>query len=249
MPAVSKHALIFRNRVLSFDQDLELIDIICRAQRKDDFLNDQEKLFKYLEDSKHLSLKTRSITLTSKKIVVNHLRKTVYSAYIKDLFEELTTYIKSLLYEAAAISKDESRARRLLGDQKITFSAAEILQYETLNDLIGKISENIIQSLENERSTKELILKVCKKIGLNVDDNIINNALPFLELRHKLVHMDGQVDTQFKKKYKMFKYDKNSYVVLNSQIAKNAKINISKLVEAIDIAAIGKGILKPNTPP
>lgn len=37
MAAISKYALTFQNRLISFEQDIELVDIICSAQDKRDF--------------------------------------------------------------------------------------------------------------------------------------------------------------------------------------------------------------------
>lgn len=247
MSSVSKHALIFQNRLLSFEQDIELADIICTAQKAGTFLPDKSLLFGHLDPSKHQSLNTRKPTARSREIVVKHLRATVFSAYIKDIYEELTLYLKSLIYEAALLAKDVSSAKRLLGEHKITFLASDILQFNTLNELTQKIAEDIIQALENERSTKELIKKTCKKISVTIENQVVEEALPYLELRHKLVHTDGKVDEAFQEQYAMFTYDKDGYVVLTYETIVDAKEKISKLVLALDRVAIAKGILMPNT--
>ena len=247
MSTVSKYALVFQNRLLSFDQDIELIDIICRAQKADDFLKDDNLLFSYLDDKKHPALNTRKANTTSRGIVINHLKATVYSSYIKDIYEELTAYIKSFLYEAALKAKDPCTAKRLLGDQKITINAADALTYNTLDDLIMMIAESIIQGLEHERSTKELVRKICSKTSITIDDKKLEEALPFLELRHKLVHTDGKVDSEFKNKFPQFTYDKDDYITLNHKTILAAKSKITSLVLAIDKEAIKIGLLLPNT--
>lgn len=248
MPSVSKCALIFKNRVLEFQQDIEIVDILCSAQRSEDLLNDENNLFKYLNPNKHKSLLRRSANNTSKKIVINHLRSTVFSAYIKDIFEELSCYLKNLLYEAALLSSDKGNAKRLIGDHKITFSGAEILQFSTIDDLIAEVADDIIQILENERSTKNLIKKICNKIDLSIDETLIDEALPYLELRHKFVHTNGKVDDEFKNKFPMFSYSDSNFVKLNYQILGKARTKITLLITSIDKAAIDKGILQPNTP-
>lgn len=248
MPSVSKYALRFQNRVNALDEDIELVDIICTARKENNFLPENGKLFKFIDPEKHPLLGARKVTGKSKTIVVNHLRATVYAAYIKDIFEELTAYLKSLLYEAALLSKEKTKAQRLLGEHKVNFSAADILQYQSLDDLVMKIAEDIIQALENERSTKALITKLCKNIDLSVDESKINDALPYLELRHKLVHTDGKADSNFKADYPIFTYDSQNYITLNYSVISNAKEKITKLVLEIDEIAISKGILTRNTP-
>lgn len=176
------------------------------------------------------------------------LWETAVSAYIKDIFEELTAYLKSLLYEAALLSKERSKAQRLLGEHRVNFSAADILLYQSMDDLVMKIAEDIIQALESERSTKTLITKICNKIDLSVNKSKIEEALPYLELRHKLVHTDGKADDDFISSYPMFTYDEKKYITLNYSVILNAKEKITGLVLEMDEAAIQKGILSRNTP-
>lgn len=240
MPSVSKYALRFQNRVNAFEEDIEMVDILCIAKNNNELLPEKGKLFQFVDVEKHPLLGTRKATETSRTIVVNHLRGTVYAAYIKDIFEELTAYLKSLLYEAALLSKEKTQAQRLLGEHKVNFSAADILQYQSLDELVLKIAEEIIQALENERSTKALVSKICRKINLPVNESTINDALPYLELRHKLVHTDGQVDSSFIEPYPMFTYDAKGYVILNYAIILAAKEKITRLVLEIDNAAIKK---------
>lgn len=243
---ISKEALVFQNRIRSFKEDLELIDIICTANRKNDFLVTDDALFRYL-CTKHTELKKRKTCKKSREIVIQHLRKTVYSSYIKDLYEELTTYLKSIIYQAALISKDRGTAHRLLGEHKIQVAAHDILQFSSLDDLVLKIAGDIIQRLEAERSTAELIKKVCNKLGLNPSSDVIEKALPFLEIRHILVHADGKINKEFSAKYPMFKKDSKGRINLNYELIMEATEKVTSLVNEIDKEVLGKAILKPNT--
>lgn len=144
-------------------------------------------------------------------------------------------------------SKDKESACRLLGDQKISLNAKDILQYHDINDLAKSIAEQIVQDLEKERSTKSLIIKICKKTGISVEQQIIDEAIPYLEIRHKFVHTDGIVDEQFKIDYPMFSYDKDNYITLNRNVLTQMKNKVNKLVVAIDTSAISQGILSSNT--
>lgn len=197
---------------------------------------------------KHEKLNNRRPLKKSREIVVKHLRKTVYSSYIKDLYEELTAYLKSIIYKSAVISKDRESAYRLLGEHSIQFTARDILQFNNLRDIIKIIAEDIVRKLENERSTMSLIRKICKKIGLEVPDEVVNSALPYLEMRHILVHADGKIDKEFKKKYPMFKSDSKNRINLNYDIIIEATESVTQLVLEIDKQAVNRGILKLNTP-
>ena len=247
MPTISKYALIFKNRLQSFEEDLEIVDIFCKAINQGDLLPDPDNLFKYMNPSIHKCIALRSNNQTSKKIVINHLRRTIYVSYVKDVYEELSLYLKSFVTQAALKSKDKESACRLLGDQKISLNAKDILQYHDINDLAKSIAEQIVQDLEKERSTKSLIIKICKKTGISVEQQIIDEAIPYLEIRHKFVHTDGIVDKQFKIDYPMFSYDKDNYITLNRNVLTQMKNKVNKLVVAIDTSAISQGILSSNT--
>ncbi|SHJ04753.1 hypothetical protein SAMN02745671_02515 [Anaerovibrio lipolyticus DSM 3074] len=244
---ISKEALIFQNRIISFKEDLELIDVICNANKNGDFLVTKDALFRYVAP-RHTELQKRRPVKNSREIVIKHLRKTVYSSYIKDLYEELTAYLKSIIYQGALISKESGAAHRLLGEHKIQVAAHDILQFSTLKELIMKIAEDIIQKLEAERSTAELIKKVCNKLGLKLPGDVIENALPFLEIRHILVHADGKVNKDFNEKYPDFKKDSKGRINLNYDLIMEATEKVTRLVNEIDKEALGKNILKPNTP-
>ena len=244
---ISKEALIFQNRIKSFDEDLELIDILLIAFKRNDLLKENRVLFKYLDDKKHLNLINRRATDQSRRIVLYHLRKTVYSSYIKDLYEELSGYLKALLSKAAKMAKDKNNARRLLGEHSIKINAFDILQYDSIDSLASFIAESIIQALENERSTKELIKKVCNKIDLQINEKLIENAMPYLDLRHKLVHSNGVIDEAFIQKYPSIKRDKDNNVVLNHALVKSARKAVSDLVFEIDNKSVEKGLLSENS--
>ena len=247
MPTISKYALIFKNRLQSFEEDLEMIDILCKAQTQNDLLSDTDNLFKYMNPSVHKAIALRSNTQKSKEIVVKHLRRTIYVSYVKDVYEELSLYLKSFVAEAAIKAKEKETACRLLGDQKISLNAKDILQYQDINEIERFIAEQIVQDLEKECSTKSLITKIINKTGISIDQQIVDEVLPYLEMRHKFVHANGLVDEQFKSEYPMLSFDTDNYIILNKTVLSQLESKTTKLVNAIDLEAIRKGILTPNT--
>ena len=94
--------------------------------------------------------------------------------------------------------------------------------------------EQIFQQLENERSTITLISKIKNKLGLNIPQDSIDAALPYLEVRHVFVHSDGKPCEEFKRKYPEIKLDQSQRILLNSSFAKDAYEKIKKLILEID---------------
>ncbi|HMM32075.1 MAG TPA: hypothetical protein PKB13_09895 [Clostridia bacterium] len=214
-------------------------------KKNNDLLHEESCLFKYYKPKKHQILQKRSSNDNSRKIVVQHLRKTIYVAFIKELYEELTLYLKALIYEAAIACTDSTTACRLIGDNTFTMKASEIIQYSSMEQLIEKVAANIVQSLENERSTKELLKKIGTKLDIKIDDSILEAVVPYLELRHKLVHTDGKIDSDFMARFQGFKYT-DGYVSLGYETIDHAREKVGELVASIDGAALAKGILRPN---
>ncbi|MEA1960481.1 MAG: hypothetical protein U9N81_04195 [Bacillota bacterium] len=241
----SKHAVTFLNRITQFDADLELVDVIVSAIDNEELVDDNNGLlFKYVNKDKHPVLSKRKNIEDNRKLAINHLKQTVYASYVKDVYEEFTAFLQGLIYEAFTNSK--VNPERIVGEHKVSMSTVDILKYTENNTLIEKVIESIFQSLENERSTLILINKTCKKLDLNINDNIKEQAIYYLEMRHILVHTDGKADNEFIRKHPNLRYTKKNYIVLNYATISTMRSNIKKLVSALDQSALEKGIVRPH---
>lgn len=93
--------------------------------------------------------------------MVDHLETTIYTTYIKDLYEEFSIYLKGIFKEV--YSNVNVTPERMCGEHKVNLTSVEILQHMQMGDLVEVIIDNLFQSLENERSTIALITKFHKK--------------------------------------------------------------------------------------
>lgn len=239
----SKGYITYLNRISQFNADLELIDVLEKAIINNE-LSEEHLLFKYTDENRHPVLSRRKITAHNRKMAVNHLRQTVYSSYIKDLYEELYAYLRLIIAESYISAK--STPERIVGEHKISLTSADILSYHKNNTLIDVVIDSIFQALENERSTLALISKVCNKADLKVDKSIVDEAVYYLEIRHKLIHTDGYADEAFRKEHPLLLYTSRNYIVLNFRTIHMAKEKVTKLIDTIDKNAISKGLLKPH---
>lgn len=241
----SKNYQTFSNRMLHFDDDLEYVDIIHSSVRKNMGSFSNDVLFENINSNKHPRLSRYKICDDNRLKVVQHFRATVYAAYIKELYEEFSLYLKSIMsdmYLTAKVTPD-----RLVGEHKVNLSANDILKFAADGTIAQVVIDNIFQSLENERSTISLITKICKKLDLNVDKAVIDNAVYYLEIRHKLVHTDGFADAEFKASHPTLCYTKRGYIILTYQCITAAKNAVFELVKALDQNAIDKEYLLPHT--
>ena len=176
-------------------------------------------------------------------MAVNHLKSSFYGGCIKDIYEYLTMYFQDILKAAAQKGLDPDR---LVGEHNTSFSANDLLACKSHDAVIGLVTRSIFRSLENEKSTKKIIQKINKKLNLEIDEALINAAMPYLELRHLLVHADGYIDDKFVESYPNFEPDivkKNSKIKLKYHIVDGAKCAISNLVKEYDKKLIEKSLV------
>lgn len=245
MAVHSKQYQTFTNRLLHLNADLELIDIIDVSIKEGLLTSDQKKLFEKISKAKHPVLFKRTATNTNRQLAINHLKQTVFSAYIKDLYEEVYDYLKSVLTEAAVRAKVEPD--RLIGKQHVEVSVSEILRADKLQSVIEDIVAKLFRKLENERSTTALIEKTCGKLGLTIPEEIQSKAIYYLEIRHQLVHADGKADEQFKETHPDLNYTSGNYIDLRFRLIQNARKSVAKFIEEFDAQAISNGLILPHT--
>ena len=236
----SKGFLRLSNRINYFDIDLEIVNMLILNQNT---LAGENTIFKEITDEQFPRLSQRKNTSGSRKIILEHLRTTIHVSYIKEIYEEMTEYIQYVVYSASKYRNLD--IKRFIGNNKIQLNADEVIEAGSWENITHKISTIMFKQLENERSTMKLIDNVNKKLNLKISDNLIENALPYLDMRHAFVHQNGNVDKQFMQKYPRLTYKENK-IELTQGLIKNAKNNIIRLAQAIDNKMIENHMFPKN---
>lgn len=230
----------FKDRLEYFRMDNEVADIIVQNK---ELLKGVNTIFKRVKAEKHPLLYNRTNNTNSRRLVVNHLRRTIYVSFIKDMYEEVTEYIRYILQEGAMNGVDPNR---LVGEHSVSMKANEILSMSTKREIVQSIMNQIFQQLENERSTIALISKMKNKLGLSIAQRLIDAALPFLEIRHIFVHSDGKPSHAFLEKYPTIRLDEHNRILLNSTFVEEAYNSINALLIAIDNDMISKNYISAS---
>lgn len=219
----SKPHHAFTTRLAYFDDDIELVDVLRTSILKNDLTDrNSASILKNVDPEKHTHLARRKNSEGGRKLVSNHLRKTVYSSYVKDIYEELTLYLREILRLTAMNAFDSGR---LVGEQSFKFSAQDLLSLGGWDEVCDMVAESIFQALENERSTLKLLDKTAKKLALSVDGELINQAVPYLEVRHYLVHVNGRLPQDF--------IDSNPQIPVNDRSVRLSYSFISDFRDAV----------------
>lgn len=242
--AISKCLVSFINKMSHFNADLDFIDILSKSIENREY-SSEEELFPGSSDEKYTILSHYKVGDQNRRLVVNHLKSTVYTAYIKDLYEEFSIYLKGIMKEVYSNAK--VTPERLSGEHKVNLTSVDILQHLQMGDLADVVIDNIFQSLESERSTIGLITKFHKKIGIDIDQTLVDNAIYYLEIRHKLVHTDGYVDEEFKKEHDLLNYTSANKIKLDYSTICQAYEAVFQLVSDMDSKVISAGLAKSHT--
>lgn len=236
----SKPYLTFCNRLAHFNADLELVDIVVSSVTAG-MLSTDDKLFTKLSKQKHPVLSKRKVNKTNRTNAINHLRQSIFSSFLKDLYEEVYSYLKSVLAEASVNSKIDPA--RFIGDQKVEIKAVDILQADKLQSIIEDIVSKMFHQLENKRSTKELLEGVRNKLNICVDKEVEDKAVYYLEIRHQLVHADGKADYKFKVEHPDLFYTTDDYIDLRYRLIQKARKAIVDFVVLFDTEVVSRGII------
>ena len=191
----TKSNVRFFSRAAHLNVDLELADVVSRAIAKGTLSTGVNGLiFDDVILAQHPGLAGRANTETGRNSAASHLKVTLCEAFIKNIYEDMTQYFLEILRGAANNGFDSNR---LIGEHKVTFESNDILLAGSWDKIVSMVAESVFRRLEGEKSTKELIRKFNTKLNLAASQEKIDAALPFLEIRHLLVHKDGCVDKAF----------------------------------------------------
>lgn len=223
--------------MLHFGDDVEAVEIIRERFSAD-------KLFNILDYRKypHLSrygngFKSDKALEKDKENVLGHLKYTLYAAYIKELYEKFILYLKDSL--TVAVNDKKVRTQDILEKDELQKACSQSQ---------GEPSVNLVfQILDQKKSTRSLVKRVCRTLNIDVDSSAFNRAMDLLCVRHSLVHSDGKVAEEFCSKYPDY-VDDDGKIILSMKLMLTLKREVTVLIEKIDSSAIENGILQPNTP-
>ena len=240
----TKHLVKFLNNSAHLDTDLEFIEIINLANNDGRFKQEKSSyIFDFVDSTKHPKLSTRANSDQGRRLAMNHLKNTVRTAFIKRLYETTTIYFRDIVKSATEKGLD---ADKLIGEHSINLSSRELIKIGSYDKIIEKISTAIFRQLENEKSTKKLIDKLDKKLGLGIGSEIISNALPYLEIRHLLVHNDGKADKEFCDTFPFIPAEERKAIKLTHELITNARIALITLIKEFDKKVVEKGLVEDS---
>lgn len=195
----------FQKRIDKLYRDCELAEYIAINHK---LLRDDKKVGFKGAKSARFPLLSQATSASQRSEIVRHLTRTIYAAFIKELYEACCAYLKEVLNRVIELHK--ITPKRLLGETNFKIKAEELIDLETHEQLVAQLSEKLFREMERrEANIKQkgkdsypiLISLLEKRLGISISKKLTTCAEPYLALRHILVHNDGVPDQQFLKKY------------------------------------------------
>lgn len=237
----SKAYHAFEQKISYFEDDIELIDVLRSGVLEGDLTTPESPhVLKHVDPIKHTHIARRKNSDGSRKLVINHLRASIYSSYVKDIYEEVTHYLRTILAQS---SKNGFKSDRLIGEHSFKIDVNKVLELGSWDQVCQMISDSVFQNLESEKSTLKLLEKIASKLALNIDHKTIDAAIPYLEIRHFLVHADGKVSQDYIDKYPTIKL-KAGHVSLDYSFIVKLRDSVKKLIAEYDKEVIRTNLLK-----
>lgn len=224
----------FETRLVYFREDLELADVLFLNKEK---LKSDDKIFMMVNADKHPLLSGRESKQGSRTNVMTHLKKSIFVSFLKEMYEEVTEYIRYILLQGSINGVD---SKRIVGEHNFKMQAKDILSLATKEDVIRAVTDQIFQQLEAERSTIELFQKTKNKLGLNISQELIDSSIPYLICRHIFVHSDGKPNDEFKAKYPEIRLDNKNRIALDLEFLNAPYKSVNDLLKTYDAEMIQK---------
>lgn len=238
MTKISKGYHRLFNRLNDFMCDYEFARIIYSCRN---IISGNDSLFKYLDPVKHPELNKHDNTDQARRIIINHLRSTIAVTFIKESYEEVTEYLHYILNMGARSGL--VIPARISDSVKVSITANEILSTTSHPEVISLVTKKIYQNIESDKSTIGLVEKICKRLDIKINQDTIDEAIKYLEMRHIFVHEDGKPNKAFKERYPDVKLNQKGRICFTDIDLHDVRDKIIELISSLDKEMVTKKLI------
>mgnify|MGYP000567039391 CR=1 FL=1 len=177
-----------------------------------------------------------SRTFTSSRIKLNEQA-------IIDLYRYFANYVTNIIEEFVR-TDPMPLLNSIAGNKDNTLPFDDILKAGSFDVVIKEMSKKIYRRLENERSTPTLLNKIISYTKIDIDEDLKNKALIYLQIRHSIIHDESKADNVFKEMNNgLVTIKKGDKIALNYDLTNNAITTIFNFCKSIDNKLIEKDMV------
>lgn len=172
--------------------------------------------------------------------IINYSRRESTEYCFVELYNMFTSYMKDILKEMYML-KPKSITEK--SHKQITFS--KLSEFESIDEITDYMIDEIFRDFENERSTPKLVKKIIGHTKISIPQNISNEAMMYLTMRHLIIHNNSKVDQEYFEKYHNILFISNGGPVpADYENFQKALFAIKTYIATIDKGLIDKGFVK-----
>lgn len=246
----SKSWQSFDGRIRMLKQHLQLSDLaITLANKKANSVTDNGKkiaevLGGSLDTHRQLNIPNRKTDIRRTFITS---RNKLHEQAIIELYSEFSNYILSIITEIE--HKQPKQFLSILSqNSERGIKYQDIIKIGDYNSLIGEMANRVFRFLENKRNTKVLLTTIIKNAKITIDNDTLETALAYLELRHLIIHNNTKADAKFLSlpKHDIVSVNRvNQKITLNFRVTNEALNAVFRLCKLIDNALVDKHLVNP----
>lgn len=189
----------FANRVASMKQTFQLTDLALSMSQKHCMKNAGQGK-KLAEIMKGSLLTHRQLNIPDNKRDIQRTfvtnRSRLNQQALIDIYRAFSYYIKNVIVELS--HQNPLKMQGLLcnkAEKSMTYP--DIINLGSYDAIIKDMANKVFRSLENLRSTTDMLDKLLNLTRANIDQSIKEDALLFLNLRHLIIHNNSRADDKF----------------------------------------------------
>lgn len=160
-----------------------------------------------------------------------------------DLYRIFADFMSGIL--ASLSNKEPNKLLGILaelGTRSIDYS--RIVKLKTYNAILKEMASTVFRGLEAHKNTNALLKKIISLTKLNISQELQNDALLYLEIRHLIIHNKGRTDEKFLVYPGAASIPQtNGKIKMTFDLVLAATEKVSALCKAINEELIRKGIL------
>jgi hypothetical protein len=186
----------------------------------------------------------------------NDVKRTFSTSRIKineQAIIELYTAFSDYIYAVIREMEESDSKKSILGlvdGKESSLSFDEILDLASYEKVLDKMANKIFRRFTNEKSSTKKMEKVLKVLNIEIPEQIVNEALLYLDVRHLIIHNNSKADQGFmdRNHNNEIKIGKNGKIAINYALSSTAIEKVTELCKAFDAAIIANTNVKQVQP-
>lgn len=129
--------------------------------------------------------------------IINFSRRENSDYCFTELYNLFSYYMKDVLREMYLL-----RPKSITSKSQKSLSFTDLSEFNSIDELINYMIDDIFKELEGIRSTHKLVKKIISHTKIMVPKNLSDDAMMYLNIRHLIIHNNSEIDKEFYNLYK-----------------------------------------------